>query len=132
MNPELLWRTRLTPFFGAFALGILLWVTSEPVIGHTEPWDSAAPYYSAVMMFGGIVLGVGWSHYRAKMWGYLGAWLGQFLGALLVTGDRSWWLLGLVSTGVGSLWIPFGMWVGGALREKIGRHIASNARKPHA
>ena len=51
----------------------------------------------------------------------LGAWAGQVVALLFLPGhDRGWFLLGLISTGVGSTLVAAGAAIGSWLRELLG------------
>ena len=98
----------------ASLLGFGLWAGSRFVAGTLEPWDAEWPFYSGVMIAGGIAIGVALPRQSVPM--FLGLWAGQFFGLLLPGHDRSWLLLGCVTTGIGSLLGVAGYLAGGLAR----------------
>ncbi len=87
--------------FWAFLLGFGLWASSRFVVGKLEPWDADWPYYSGVMLVGGTALGLTLPGQARAV--FFGLWVGQALALLLPGHDRSWFLLGCVTTGIGGL-----------------------------
>lgn len=71
------------------------------VAGTLEPWDAEWPFYSGVILAGGMAIGFALPRQGVPM--FLGLWGGQVLGLLLPGHDRSWFPLGCVTTGIGSL-----------------------------
>lgn len=92
---------RYAAAFWALLLGFGLWASSRLVVGTLEPWDAEWPYYSGVMLVGGAAMGMALPRQAATV--FLGLWAGQALALLLPGHDRSWFLLGCVTTGIGSL-----------------------------
>ncbi len=93
-----------------------IWALSPTLIGYAEPWDSDWPFYLLAAVGTGAVLGlaVPWRVFST----YLGAWFGQLVALAVLPGlDRSWFLLGVFSTAVGSLLFAGGALVGSALRK---------------
>ena len=93
-----------------------IWALSPTLIGYAEPWDSDWPVYSLAAVGTGAVLGLAFPWRVAST--YLGAWFGQLVALAVLPGlDRSWFLLGVFSTAVGSLLFAGGALVGSALRK---------------
>lgn len=78
-----------------------MWAGSRFVVGTLEPWGAEWPFYLVIMLAGGAAIGVALPRQTVPM--FLGLWAGQALGLLLPGHDRSWFLLGCVTTGIGSL-----------------------------
>lgn len=85
----------------AFVFGFGLWASSQLITGKLEPWDAEWPFYSGAMLVGGAVLGMALPRQTVSM--YLGLWGGQAFALWLPGHDRAWVLLGLITTGMGSL-----------------------------
>ena len=82
-------------------LGYGLWLVSPIVAGCAEPWDASFPLYTPVLVVGG-ALGGGLLPGRAIAF-LLGLWIGQVLAlATLPDHQRSWILLGAVTTAIGA------------------------------
>lgn len=81
----------------ALLLGFGMWAGSRFVVGTLEPWDAEWPFYLVIMLAGGAAIGVALPRQTVPM--FLGLWAGQALGLLLPGHDRSWFLLGCVTTG---------------------------------
>ena len=98
----------------ASILAFSIWALSPTLIGHAEPWDSDWPFYSLAAAGTGAVLGLAFPWRVAST--YLGAWFGQLVALAVLPGiDRSWFLLGVFSTAVGSLFFAGGALVGGTI-----------------
>ena len=108
-SDRLLWFS----FVYAASLGFLLWALSPTVFHVAEPWDSEYPLYTITMLIAALALGLVVSRRLALLFGYLGAWLGQVAAlAVLPSFQKSWLLLGIVSTAIGSFLFPFGVALG--------------------
>ena len=108
--------TWCAPGGGAALLTFLIWASSPLLFAQVEPWDTPYPFYSVTAFLGGALLG-----YRfrggAFLAVFLGAWVGQALALLVLPGhDRTWFLLGVVTTGIGSFVVLVGAAVGALLR----------------
>jgi protein-S-isoprenylcysteine O-methyltransferase Ste14 len=106
----LLGRAGLLALFLAF----LVWALSPALTGHGEPWDADFPFYTAAFLGCGSAVGLCFPQRLLGTW--LGAWLGQLAALLLLPGhDRSWFLLGALTTALGStLFLPgaaLGSWL---------------------
>ena len=101
-----------------FVVGFLLWALSEPLWGVAEPWDTGCPYYSVAMVCTGLVLGFAGARTMAPA--TIGVWLGQVAALVVLPSfDKGWLLLGVITTGLGSLIFFFGVIVGWLARELI-------------
>jgi hypothetical protein len=97
----------------AFMFGI--WAASPLLFGCAEPWDSPYPVYSGASLLGGVILGFLFPHHLYSY--FLGAWAGQVVALLFLPGhDRGWFALGLVTTGVGSVFLVLAAAAGRWLR----------------
>ena len=92
----------------------LVWAASPWLFAVAEPWDAAYPFYTLAALLGGALLGL---RFRAPIPSFLGAWAGQVLALLVLPGhDRSWLMLGVVTTAIGSLLVLAGSLPGTLLR----------------
>lgn len=76
-------------------IGFLVWALSPRLTGFKEPWDAAWPFYSIVIFLTGMVFTL--IRGRVDAIGFLGLWVGQILGLLIVQG-ASWLGMGIIST----------------------------------
>ena len=106
-------------FVYAFLLGFLLWALSPWLFGVREPWDTDTYVYTVVLVSGGVVLAQ--LSRRPFLTGYLGVWLGQLAAVLLPWQDATWFLIGLVTTALGSLVFLAGAVLGWVFRKLRGR-----------
>jgi hypothetical protein len=118
--------SRLTGAFLGFAIGLVLWVSSPLLVGKTEPWDAEWPYYTSVMLVAGAALGAAWPTRWMSI--YFGLWAGQIVALLLPPHDRAWALLGVFTTGLGSVLGLTGV-LCGALARRAWQRIARSHRK---
>lgn len=102
-----------------------MWALSPWVVGKNEPWDADWPFYILVMLLGGGILGVTWP--RHVFLAYVSVWLGQCGALLLPTYDRTWLLLGMVTTAIGGLLFLPGVLIG-AIGKKAWLASRSNSR----
>ena len=101
----------------ALLLGLAVWVTAPAVIGQTEPWDAGWPYYRTVMFVGGFIVGLGARTWEIRGLAYVAVWVGQ-IGGTVITGlaARGGLALGVLTTGIGSLWLVPGLLLGAGLQ----------------
>jgi hypothetical protein len=98
-------------FGAALLLGFGVWAAAPLLVGRREPWDATGPFYSLVMVLGGML--IGWWQEGGYVAGYFGAWAGQVLALVFLPAhDESWLSLGLVTTGAGSLLTLAGLALG--------------------
>lgn len=124
-------KFRIAAASGSFLLGFGLWASSRLVVGTLEPWDAEWPYYSGAMLAGGVAMGMALPRQAAAV--FLGLWVGQMLGLLLPGHDRSWFLLGCVTTGIGSLLGLTGYLAGAVARagwRRLNPPAAANPQPP--
>lgn len=112
-------RRWLAPGLGAALLTFFVWVGSPLLFAQVEPWDTPYPFYSITVFLGGGLLG-----YRfrggALLPLFLGAWVGQIVALLSLPGhDRTWFILGVVTTGIGSLVALAGGALGALVRKRF-------------
>jgi len=94
-------RFTTTAFAGA-GLGFGLWLVSPLVAGCAEPWDASFPFYTPVMLVGGALVGSLLPRHSIAF--VLGVWVGQVLALATLPGhDRSWILLGAITTAIGAV-----------------------------
>jgi hypothetical protein len=99
------------------ALGFGLWLVSPYVAGRVEPWDASFPFYGPVMLVGGALAGGRVPRHAVAF--FLGVWLGQVFALAVLPGhDRTWILLGVVTTAVGGMAGVAGYLVGSFLRSR--------------
>jgi hypothetical protein len=116
-------RLRAVSFI-AFAVAVIfgfgVWAASPYVVGRREPWDANFPFYSVILIVTGLI--VGWLLPR-KIWlCFLGVWLGQvFALAVLPGGQSGWLLLGIITTGLGSLISLIGWLIGSFIASQMKR-----------
>lgn len=88
--------------------GFSVWAFSPRLVGTPLPWDAQWPFYSMVLLGTGLLV----SLFTRTPWpGFSGMWTGQIIALFVLPLDRStnmlgptvWYLLGVVSTGVGAL-----------------------------
>ena len=113
----------VAPASASALLGFGIWAASPSLTGVAEPWDAEFPYYSLTAVIGGAV--VGWAFPRLWLWVVPGAWLGQVIGLGVLPGlDRGWLLLGVFTTGIGSLFFlpgaAFGAFLGRWMKKARG------------
>jgi hypothetical protein len=78
-------------------LGALVWLLSEPITGHREPWDAHSPYYRCALLAAGFIPAC-FSARRFWVWA-IGAWLGQaiaFFSLVLSVPGPNFWPLGIL------------------------------------
>jgi hypothetical protein len=93
----------LAPAVGAALLTFLIWASSPLLFGQLEPWDTPYPIYTIAVFLGGVIFGYRYGG-AAILSCPLGAWAGQIVALLVLPGlDRTWFLLGVFTTGLGSL-----------------------------
>ena len=110
----------LAPLLAAFGLMFSVWAVSPYAFGKAEPWDTPYPFYSTATLLGGVILGLLFPHRVPSC--VFGAWAGQVVALLFLPGhDRGWFMLGLITTGIGSTFVAGAAAVGGWLRELLGR-----------
>jgi hypothetical protein len=108
----------LAPGLGAALLTFFIWASSPLLFAQVEPWDTPYPFYSITAFLGGGLLG-----YRfrggALLPLFLGAWVGQVVALLSLPGqDRTWFMLGVVTTGIGSLVVLAGAALGALIHRR--------------
>jgi hypothetical protein len=115
-------------FFVAATFGFCIWAFSPLLTGHNEPWDSEYPFYILVSLGGGVGLGLLAPRYITAC--YLGVWFGQVIACGVLPGlDRGWLVLGIVTTGIGSLLALIGMVIGSVIRKLIEKIEKKDANK---
>jgi hypothetical protein len=108
----------LAPGLGGALLTFFIWASSPLLFAQAEPWDTPYPFYSITAFFGGCLLGF---RFRggALLPSFIGAWVGQVVALAALPGhDRTWFGLGVVTTGVGSLVVLAGALVGALVRSR--------------
>lgn len=105
----------------AFAIGFGLWASAPLLVGRREPWDAELPfYYTGLMLLGGGAVGAAFPGRVGCA--FLGFWVGQAVAFLVLPGhDRGWAWLGLITTGLGSLFGVGGFLGGWLLRSAVSR-----------
>jgi hypothetical protein len=94
-----------------------VWALSPHLFGILEPWDTPYPVYSAASLLGGAFIGSLFPHRILQC--FLGAWAGQLVALVALPGhDPSWFLLGLITTGIGSSFLAAAAAVAGWLRTR--------------
>ena len=117
-----------TTAFAGIGLGFGLWLVSPFVAGCVEPWDASFPFYVPVMLAGGAL--VGSLLPRRAIAFVLGVWLGQVLALAVLPGhQRSWIVLGAVTSAIGSI-VSLPSYVAAAHFRK--RRSASRGEQPGA
>lgn len=110
-------------FAAAVISGFGVWASSPYITGRGEPWDADFPFYSIVLVVAGII--VGFLSPR-KIWiCFLGVWLGQLcaLAILPLPGGDGWFLLGAITTGIGTLASLVGWGIGAFAGSKSKAHF---------
>ncbi len=82
-------------------LGLGLWVLSPVLVGQVEPWDAERPYYTVVLLAGGVLLGLAWPQHWLSA--FFALWGGQCIALLFPPHELAWYLVGVATTGIGSL-----------------------------
>lgn len=97
--------------------GFCIWAL--PILKyHSEPWDVGGQSYLIVSIAGGFILGMLAPRYFAVC--YLGAWLGQVLACGVLPGiDHAWLMLGVLTTGIGSILVLVGAIIGSMIINSI-------------
>lgn len=109
----------LVPGLAAAILAYAVWASSPLLFSAVEPWDTPYPFYSVTLFFGGLFIGYVFSAVASPA---LGAWAGQVAALLTLPGhDRDWILLGVVTTGIGSLLVLAGVLLGRLACQRINR-----------
>ncbi len=108
----------LAPGLATALLTFFIWASSPLLFAQVEPWDTPYPFYSITAFLGGGLLG-----YRFRRGAllplFLGAWAGQVVALLCLPGhDRTWLILGVVTTGTGSLVVLAGAALGALMRSR--------------
>ncbi len=98
-----------------FVCGAGSWIAIPLVSGHSEPWDSGTGIviYLTSFIVSGLLSGV----FSKRFWLlFISGWIGQVIAIWFAgSGDqRSWILLGFVTTGIGALCLLPG-WLAGRL-----------------
>lgn len=108
-------------------VGFGVWALSPTLVDTPLPWDADWPFYSTTLLVTGFLV----SLVTIKPWlGFFGIWAGQMVALLALPLDRTtnmfgptaWWVLGVVSTGVGALILVAGWYLGKTLHRRIKRH----------
>ena len=113
--------------FMAFAVatifGFGVWAASPYLGGRREPWDADFPFYSVTLIVAGVIVGF---LLPRKVWiCFLGVWLGQiFALAVLPGGESGWFLLGVVTTAIGTLVSLIGWIIGSFIRSHLKNSFA--------
>ena len=114
---------------GGAILGAGIWIASPIFTGHVEPWDSEGPFYLPVMVVGSFIVGllfspgsnvrsVGNELLIGVLGCFFGVWIGQLLAIMIIpTIEKVWFLLFLLTTGIGSLLALPGALAGAFLRQ---------------
>jgi hypothetical protein len=114
----------LGPLAAAAVLGFALWAASPVLTGYPEPWDADGPFYALFSLLSGALLAF-WRPWRLLSI-YIGFWVGQVVATVTLPGlDRSWWLLGVFTTAIGSVLVLPGGLVGSISRRLLGRRRKS-------
>lgn len=107
------------------ATGFLVWALAPRLVGTPLPWDASWPFYSLTMGVTGLVA----SQLSAHVWTCVAAaWLAQIVALVVLPLDRSanmlgvetWWVLGVIATGIGSLIVAAGWFLGRGLLKWLG------------
>jgi hypothetical protein len=106
------------------AAGFAVWGLSPRLVGTPLPWDATCPFYSTTLLSIGFLV----SRLASTQWlGFFGVWAGQVIALVVLPLDRTnnmlgpavWWVLGIAATGVGSLILVVGWFLGNALYRKL-------------
>lgn len=101
----------------AFGFMFGVWALSPHLFGRVEPWDTPYPFYSGASVLGGALIGFLFPHHLLSC--FLGASAGQIAALLLLPGhDPGWFLLGFITTGIGSTFLAAASAVGSWLRSR--------------
>ncbi len=101
-------------------VGFGVWAFSPRLVDTPLPWDADWPFYSMILLGTGFLV----SLITIKPWlGFFGVWTGQIVALLVLPldtttnmlGPTAWWVLGVVSTGVGALILVVGWHLGKTL-----------------
>jgi hypothetical protein len=108
----------------SIVVGFGVWALSPRLVDTPLPWDAHWPFYSTILLCTGFLV----SLLTTKPWpGFFGIWTGQVVALLVLPLDRTtnmlgptaWWVLGVVSTGVGALMLVVGWYLGKTLYRRI-------------
>jgi hypothetical protein len=111
-------KTSVTRTVAGAALGFGIWLASPFVAGCVEPWDASFPFYLLAMVAGGALMGATLPRHPLAFVG--GVWLGQVLALAALPGhQRSWILLGAVTTAIGAALSLPSFVVASAIRVRI-------------
>jgi hypothetical protein len=107
-------------FLAAAAATFAVWAASPALTGRVEPWDAEWPYYGGASLLLGAAVGLALPRRFASS--FFGAWAGQAAALLVLPGnDRAWFLLGAITTGIGSVVFLAGYAAGTVARGVAGR-----------
>jgi len=103
-------------------LGFLIWALSPTILGRAEPWDSPYPFYSMVFISGGALIAL--IERKSDALCGLGAWVGQLLALGTLPGmAHGWFPIGVITTGIGSLFALLGNCALGAILSRRHRGV---------
>jgi hypothetical protein len=133
VHVHLIWAksSALLAFLASFVIGFGVWALAPRIAGTPLPWDAKWPFYSAILLGAGLAFSLA----RLGAWtGFFGIWAGQIAALILLPLDRTtnmlgstaWWVLGVVGTGVGSLILVVGWWLGNGIDRWIGKRGRSH------
>ena len=95
-------NSRILAFLSSLCLGFGVWALSRTFTGQSEPWDATFPFYVITFLIGGSIISLITGHHHILCW--FGVWIGQVAALLILPGlDRSWILLGAITTAAGSM-----------------------------
>jgi hypothetical protein len=107
----------LVPVVSSAIAMFSVWAVSPFLFAAPEPWDSPYPAYSVSSALLGFLVGVTFQRNIPAC--FMGAWAGQVIALATLPGlDRGWLLLGVFTTGAGSLVFVLGVLVGSLLRSR--------------
>jgi hypothetical protein len=109
---------------GSAGAGYLVWALSPRVTGEPLPWDASWPYYSLWLIGCGCALSLVTRRYAPVV---LAVWIGQVTALVVLPldtsanmwGEGAWWVLGVLSTAIGSLLALIGLWIGRSVRDRL-------------
>ena len=123
-------RVRLLIGLGMSALvGFGVWALSPVMTGQVEPWDGPGSYYAIALSIGGLCVGClapdvpssRMPHGARAALAFAGVWLGQLTAGLVFIGGPllGIFIIGSISTGVGSVLFLPGFAVGSLIRGMV-------------
>ena len=118
-------KSRSLAFLASFCLGFGVWALSRTVTGQAEPWDATFPFYLITFLIGGGIISLITGHHHILCW--VGVWIGQVAALLILSGlDRSWIVLGVITTAAGSIIAVLGSIFTEIIRGRMNKHSGAS------